>query len=133
MKFLASVILLASGVICSFATIEERISDLETVVQGQFAENEQMRDRLKELEQEVAELVEEESESYLDDQRLTEKRDIPLNGLPGHLLTRLFPFSFFTYYRSHMRLRKPNFASFHQIMYKLGTWKGVFISFCFTT
>ena len=98
MKLSAIVFFLASGIICSFASIDERILGLENIVQMQFAENEKMKGRLKELEHDVDALVSKEEKEigrYIDDQHEIETRATSPQGLPGHLLTRLFFFFFF--------------------------------------
>jgi hypothetical protein len=82
---------LICGIVCSSANIEERVFDLENVVQDQLEKNEIMKDRLKALELEVAELVAKEKE-----ESPIEEKDVSSSivgvGQAHHLLKRSFSY-----------------------------------------
>ncbi|XP_045201942.2 uncharacterized protein LOC123555361 [Mercenaria mercenaria] len=97
--YLAYVFVLAFGISFCSANIEGLFLELEAVVQSQFAENENMKSRVAELEGEVTALVaenlEEEHETKSGELKgvktVAERREIPKSdhsSFSGHLFTR---------------------------------------------
>ncbi|XP_045182100.2 uncharacterized protein LOC123540848 [Mercenaria mercenaria] len=113
--YLACIFVLAYGISFCSANTEGQLLELEVFVQSQFAENENMKSRVAELEGEVATLVAENLEEEFETksgelkgvETMAEKEELPKsehNGFSGHLFTRAAGSSWaFHAYRSRNR------------------------------